>query len=122
MRDVEEAPLDEQLCRVVISLAERQADEMALQDGAVIQLEETSSPSLPFLPPQDGFVVGILSNQCGSVRFSQGSSRTAGAVAVLPAGSRPHRQSFFHVHIFLDDFLRAAEAFRVGQLLFRCSP
>lgn len=51
-------PIPRDLIENVHNLAARQADIIAVQDGTKVQLEETPHLQLPFLFPQDGFVVG----------------------------------------------------------------
>lgn len=58
MRDPTEMPITRDLIENLRNLAVQQADIMAVQDGTKVQLEESRYLQLPFLFPQDGFIVG----------------------------------------------------------------
>lgn len=54
----EEQQINSELIKHVMSIAKNQADVMSEQDGTVLQLEETQQLQLPFLFPQDAYLVG----------------------------------------------------------------
>lgn len=56
--DHSEMPVSRELVENLVHLARMQADKSAQEEGLVIQLEEAATLGLPFLFPQDGFVVG----------------------------------------------------------------
>ncbi|KAE9419683.1 hypothetical protein Angca_005007, partial [Angiostrongylus cantonensis] len=55
-----EIPCDDDVINRVVGLAERQADNLTLQDGRPITLAETEQLLLPFLFPQDGYTAEQL--------------------------------------------------------------
>ncbi|VDM63366.1 unnamed protein product [Angiostrongylus costaricensis] len=55
-----EIPCDDDVINRVVGLAERQADNLTLQDGHPITLAETEQLLLPFLFPQDGYTAEQL--------------------------------------------------------------
>ncbi|KAJ1349106.1 hypothetical protein KIN20_004555 [Parelaphostrongylus tenuis] len=60
-----EIPCDDDVINRVVSLAERQADHLTLQDGHPITLAETEQLLLPFLFPQDGYTAEQLRGVSG---------------------------------------------------------
>uniref|UniRef100_A0A1I7XGZ4 Dilute domain-containing protein n=1 Tax=Heterorhabditis bacteriophora TaxID=37862 RepID=A0A1I7XGZ4_HETBA len=55
-----EIPCDNDVMARVFGLAERQADELTIEDGLTLSLGETEELSLPFLLPQDGYTAGTF--------------------------------------------------------------
>lgn len=55
--DHNEMPVSRDLIESLVHLAQTQADRSAQEEGQRIQLEESTTLGLPFLFPQDGFVV-----------------------------------------------------------------
>lgn len=51
-------PINQNLIEHIVVVAKNQADVMCEQDGILLQLEETQQLQLPFLFPQDGYLVG----------------------------------------------------------------
>lgn len=50
--------INQDLIEHIVAVAKNQADVMCEQDGTVLQLEETQQLQLPFLFPQDAYLVG----------------------------------------------------------------
>lgn len=55
-----EIPCDSDVISRVAGLAERQADQLTIQDGLPLTLEETDALTLPFMLPQDAYVAENL--------------------------------------------------------------
>lgn len=55
-----EQPISVDLIEHVVYLAKGQADVIATQENMRVQLEETQQLQLPFLFPQDGYLIGKL--------------------------------------------------------------
>lgn len=55
--DHNEMPVSRDLIESLVHLAQTQADRSAQEEGQRIQLEESPTLGLPFLFPQDGYVV-----------------------------------------------------------------
>ena len=55
-----EIPCDGDVVSRIVGLAERQADQLTLQDSLPLTLEETDNLSLPFMLAPDGYVAGGL--------------------------------------------------------------
>lgn len=53
-----EKPLGINLIEQVVCMAKKQTDMMVTQDNACVQLEEVQLLQLPFLFPQDGYLIG----------------------------------------------------------------
>lgn len=53
-----EIPCDSDVIGRIVGLAERQADQLTIQDGLAVTLEEADNLSLPFMLAIDGYVAG----------------------------------------------------------------
>uniref|UniRef100_A0AC34Q7T9 Dilute domain-containing protein n=1 Tax=Panagrolaimus sp. JU765 TaxID=591449 RepID=A0AC34Q7T9_9BILA len=82
--EVGESRATRELIEHVVSLAQGQADLMSQQDGQKIQLEENSQLFLPFVFPQDGYVVETLHGIPSDMSDFIASLQTKGICRLMP--------------------------------------
>ena len=60
MQAPNELPLNVDLCKNLISVAQNTADQVLMQEGRSLQLDEEVDLQLPFLLPEDGHSCDII--------------------------------------------------------------
>uniref|UniRef100_A0A914ED39 Afadin n=1 Tax=Acrobeloides nanus TaxID=290746 RepID=A0A914ED39_9BILA len=96
VRDPTEMPITRDLIENVQNLAARQADIMAVQDGTKVQLEESPHLHLPFLLPQDGYVIETFRGISEDMSQFINSLQSKGICRSLP---QPNATGSWTVHM-----------------------
>ncbi|KAI1700157.1 DIL domain-containing protein [Ditylenchus destructor] len=86
----------------VVYLASTQADMMAQQDGESVQLEESQHLMLPFLFPQDGYIVETLRGVPGELASYVTALQSKGLCRVI---AQNDSNGFWNGHMSIEDSL-----------------